>query len=215
MTITVQEIKNLMKKAGMQHEGLSALIQDKADTHVLDLIDRNDYFATTLWHIEDITNTMQEMESQIPSILQPLAPVHAKQDAILEHINFHELKSLGDCTDEDWDKIRYAIYNSANIVMQKSNKTRYCTFYYDNDDQTPGFVDYVTLEAYVPTGLPYDNLMLWFTFDEDETKQRHIAVSKRILDMADNECSPKERKIKKLAMERLEQKLPVYWIYSE
>lgn len=66
----------------------------------LDILYRNDYFATTLWCEEDIAGRLEELgyegtQSQVNAVL-----------------NSGLLKNLGDCTDQDWEMIDYAIRQS-------------------------------------------------------------------------------------------------------
>lgn len=66
-----------------------------------DEICRSDYIATKLWSREDVESTLIEEGYE-----------GTKQE-IDEVINTGYLKALGDCTDSDWDIIKYAIRDAA------------------------------------------------------------------------------------------------------
>lgn len=96
--LTVKLLKELIGDRNIP--ALQKLIKDKPDTQTLDLINRQDYIAMKLWSKDDIISQIKEMD---------FAPNAENVNAVL---NSGKLKYLNDCTDEDWEIIKNAIFNA-------------------------------------------------------------------------------------------------------
>lgn len=96
--LTVKLLKELIGDRNIP--ALQELIKDKPDNQVLNLIDKQDYIAMKLWSKEDII-------SQITK--NGFKPTDENVNTVL---NSHELKYLNDCTDEDWEIIKNAIFDT-------------------------------------------------------------------------------------------------------
>lgn len=101
----------LLKQLSEGHDipALESFLSGRKDDEVLDLLNRNDYIATTLWSREDIASMLEE---------RGIEPSEENIDAVLDS---GCLKYLGDCNDEDWMMINDAI---THAFKTGSNKDR-------------------------------------------------------------------------------------------
>ena len=104
LPLTVGTLRMLSE--GKNIPPLKTLLEGKPDNQFLDLLNRDDYIATKLWSKEDIEAALEEKGYPVT------------EDNVNAVINSGMLKTLGDCTDGDWEIIYQAIDNCA------SGKTR-------------------------------------------------------------------------------------------
>jgi len=76
---------------------LASLVEGKADSTYLNLIDRDDYFASKIWCEEDIATVLIENGYE------------DTEDNIQAVLGTGMLKVLNDCTDQDWQVITNAV----------------------------------------------------------------------------------------------------------
>lgn len=115
--MTVKDIKDLLACSEKSFPELEALIKDKDDNALLNIIDRNDYIATKLWLMDDVEKEINDMIEDIPEEIQSITPLLTKRQEILDNCRSEEFDALSDCTDSEWEYIRSVITNNALAVL--------------------------------------------------------------------------------------------------
>lgn len=78
---------------------LKTFLHGRNDDEILDLLNRNDYIETVLWSSNDIADKLTEKG------------IEPTDNNIKKVIYSGYLKHLGECTEEDWMTIEFAIDN--------------------------------------------------------------------------------------------------------
>lgn len=111
--IKVRDFKKMLAAVPEAAKELNFMIEGKADEQEMNLMDRNDYISAKFWYKEDLLSVLSEILGEVPS------PIREKVRAAQESRSLIEMASkdsalayLNECTDAEWDCIRFVIQDT-------------------------------------------------------------------------------------------------------